>query len=128
MLQLRFILQPCATAADVQRTVMLPSTSCLIIQGDLMKSRTWMLSTEGQVVMGPDDSFINGIAAVFASYYNFNLQYPDDGSCTLEFIQRCFLGINPEMGSKSKKKQLGGINPHVSRLVRKLVDFEWMLM
>ncbi|KAF1388589.1 hypothetical protein PFLUV_G00091860 [Perca fluviatilis] len=54
--------------------------------------------------------------------------YPEDGSCTLEFIQRCFLGINPEMGSKSKNKQLSGINPHVSTLVRKLVDFEWMSM
>ncbi|TDH13437.1 hypothetical protein EPR50_G00033140 [Perca flavescens] len=128
VLETDLILQPCATAADVQRTVMLPSTPCLIIQGDLMKPKTWMLSTEGQVVMGPDDSFINGIAAVFASYYNFNLQYPEDGSCTLEFIQRCFLGINPEVGSESKKKQLGGINPHVSTLMRKLVDFEWMSM
>ncbi|KAJ8364898.1 hypothetical protein SKAU_G00137290, partial [Synaphobranchus kaupii] len=113
---------PCATAADVQRTVMLPSTPCLIVQGDVMKPSAWMLCIEGQVVMGPHDNLINGIAAVFTSYYNFNLQYPEDGSCTLEFIQRCFLGINPETGSKSKKR--GAINPHVSTLLRKLVDFE----
>ncbi|XP_067101214.1 uncharacterized protein [Osmerus mordax] len=111
---------PCATAADVQRTVTLPSTPCLIVQGDLMKPSTWMLSIEGQVVMGPHDRFINGIAAVFASYYNLNLQYPEDGSCTLEFIQRCFLGINPEQGSKSKRR--GGISRNVSTLQRKLVD------
>ncbi|XP_070690655.1 uncharacterized protein [Pempheris klunzingeri] len=115
---------PCDTAADVQRTVALPSTPCLIVQGDMMKPRAWMLCIEGQVVMGPHARFINGIAALFASYYSFNLQYPEDGSCTLEFIQRCFLGINPETGSKGKKRS--GVNPRVSTLLKKLVDFEWL--
>lgn len=54
----------------------------LLISGDMMKPIAWMLSIEGEVVMGPQDSFINGIAVVFASYYNLNLQYPDDGSHT----------------------------------------------
>lgn len=53
-----------------------------------MEPSSWMLSIEGQVVMGPHDHFLNGIAAVFATYYTFNLQYPEDGLCTLEFIQR----------------------------------------
>ncbi|KAK1904149.1 hypothetical protein KUDE01_011332 [Dissostichus eleginoides] len=35
----------------------------------------------------------------------------------------CFLGINPEKGSKAKKRS--SINPHVSTLHRKLIDFEW---
>ncbi|XP_051784743.1 uncharacterized protein LOC114641604 [Erpetoichthys calabaricus] len=99
----------CATGADVQRTMMLPSSPRLIIQDDMMKPKAWMLSIEGQVVMGPHHDFVNGIATIFASYYNLNLQYPDDASSTLEFIQRCFLGINPESGSKSKKKH-GHIN------------------
>ena len=30
-----------------------------------------------------------GWLMVFARY-NFNLQYPEDGWCTLEFIQRCY--------------------------------------
>ncbi|KAI9525158.1 hypothetical protein NQZ68_009356 [Dissostichus eleginoides] len=34
----------------------------------------------------------------------------------------CFLGINPEKGSKAKKRS--SINPHVSTLHRKLIDFE----
>uniref|UniRef100_A0A8C4RPV3 Si:dkey-15h8.17 n=1 Tax=Erpetoichthys calabaricus TaxID=27687 RepID=A0A8C4RPV3_ERPCA len=63
----------------------------------------------------------------YTSYYNLNLQYPDDASSTLEFIQRCFLGINPESGSKSKKKH-GHINQQVCTLLRKLIDFEWMSM
>ncbi|XP_040888967.1 uncharacterized protein LOC121178736 isoform X2 [Toxotes jaculatrix] len=118
------ILEPCATAADVQRTQELPSTPCLIVQGDLMKPRAWLLSIEEQVVMGPHRNMLNGLAALFSSFYNFNLQYPEESSCTLEFIQRCFLGINPESGSKTKRKR-GGINAHVSTLMRKLVDFEW---
>ncbi|KAG2460933.1 MSRA reductase, partial [Polypterus senegalus] len=55
---------------------------------DMMKPKAWMLSIEGQVVMGPHHDFVNGIATIFASYYNFNLQYPEDASSTLEFIQR----------------------------------------
>ncbi|KAG7224713.1 hypothetical protein INR49_004603 [Caranx melampygus] len=35
------------------------------------------------------------------------------------------LGINPETGSKSRKKR---INPHVSSLVREVIDFDWMVM
>ncbi|XP_051813223.1 uncharacterized protein LOC127536544 [Acanthochromis polyacanthus] len=118
---------PCTTAADVQRTQVLPNTPCLIVQGDLMKPRAWMLSIEEQVLMGPHSNILSGLAALFASFYNLNLQYPEKSSCTLEFIQRCFLSINPETGSKAKRKR-GGINPHVSTLMRKLVDFEWQAM
>ncbi|XP_046691613.1 uncharacterized protein si:dkey-15h8.17 isoform X1 [Silurus meridionalis] len=116
---------PFATATDIERTVTLPSTPCLIVQGDTLTPRAWMLSLEGQVVMGPHPDFTTGLAATFASYYNFNLKYADSGSCTLEFIQRRFLGINPETGTKSKK-QKGLINQQVCTLIRKLIDFEWM--
>ncbi|KAI9525209.1 hypothetical protein NQZ68_009889 [Dissostichus eleginoides] len=103
----------CATAADVVNTAALPSTPCLIIQGDTMKPSGWMLSIEGQVIMGPHPFLLHGIAALFSSYYVFNLEYPV-GSCTLEFIQRCFLGINPEKGSKAKKRS--SINPHSGKI------------
>ena len=43
---------------------------------------------------------------------------------SLLIVYRCFLGINPEQGSKKRR---GGINPNVSTLQRKLVDFEWSL-
>ncbi|XP_059915959.1 uncharacterized protein LOC132463678 [Gadus macrocephalus] len=99
----------------------------LFFSGDMMKPTAWMLSIEQKVVVGPHHSFSNGIAAMFASYYCFNLQYPEEGSSTLEFIQRCFLSINPERGSKAKKKR-GLMNPHVSTLLRKILDFEWISM
>ncbi|XP_041656815.1 uncharacterized protein LOC121518531 [Cheilinus undulatus] len=113
---------PCATAVDVN-TAELPSTPCLIIQGDMMKPSGWLISIEGHVVMGPHPLFLHGVAAFFSSYYVFNLEYPATGSSTLEFIQRCFLGINPERGSQTKKRTT--MNPHVSTLLRKLIDFEW---
>ncbi|KAA0722130.1 hypothetical protein E1301_Tti009122 [Triplophysa tibetana] len=113
---------PCATAVDVN-TAELPSTPCLIIQGDMMKPSGWLISIEGHVVMGPHPFFLHGVAAFFSSYYVFNIEYPAAGSSTLEFIQRCFLGINPERGSKTKKRTT--MNPHVSTLLRKLIDFEW---
>ncbi|KAI9515826.1 hypothetical protein NQZ68_022180, partial [Dissostichus eleginoides] len=85
-----------------------------------MNPKAWMLCIDQVVVTGPHDHFVQGIAALFASYYGFNLQYPEHGSSTLE----CFLGINPETGSKPKKRH-GNLNPHVSTFFRKLVDFEW---
>ncbi|XDV36886.1 hypothetical protein PO909_006601 [Leuciscus waleckii] len=103
--------------------VPLPSSPCLIIQGDMMKPSGWLISIEGHVVMGPHPFFLHGVAAFFSSYYVFNLEYPAAGSSTLEFIQRCFLGINPERGSKTKNRTT--MNPHVSTLLRKLIDFEW---
>ncbi|KAK7158533.1 hypothetical protein R3I94_004993 [Phoxinus phoxinus] len=116
------MLQPCATAVDVN-TAELPSTPCLIIQGDMMKPSGWLISIVGHVVMGPHHFFLHGVAAFCSSYYVFNLEYPAAGSSTLEFIQRCFLGINPEKGSKTKTRTT--MNPHVSTLLRKLIDFEW---
>ncbi|KAJ4946751.1 hypothetical protein JOQ06_008797 [Pogonophryne albipinna] len=83
-----YVPEPCATVADVQRTMELPSTPYLIVQGDMMNPKAWMLCIDQVVVMGPHDHFVQGVAALFASYYAFNLHYPEHGSSTLEFIQR----------------------------------------
>ncbi|XP_070401514.1 uncharacterized protein si:dkey-15h8.17 isoform X4 [Nothobranchius furzeri] len=113
---------PCATAVDIS-SAELPTSPCLIIQGDMMKPSGWLISIEGQVMMGPHPFFLHGVAALLSCYYVFNIEYPATGSLTLEFIQRCFLGINPERGSKTKKRT--AINPRVSTFFRKLIDFEW---
>ncbi|KAG5848670.1 hypothetical protein ANANG_G00101280 [Anguilla anguilla] len=65
-------------------------------------------------------------------------QYQEEAACTLEYIQRSFLGINPKKGSKScqgkmvsKKtgqvvqKKSTSVNPHVCTLLRRLTEFEW---
>ncbi|XP_026129962.1 uncharacterized protein LOC113110151 isoform X2 [Carassius auratus] len=108
-------------------------------QGQSLSNQRWMLSLEGQVVCeGAQPNFITGLAALFASFYNFNLQYQEEAACTLEFVQRRFVDINPERGSKAKKgkvtskktgqvvqKKNATVSPPVSSLLRKLADFEW---
>ncbi|XP_036416694.1 uncharacterized protein LOC118800543 [Colossoma macropomum] len=122
-----------ATAADVQRTVALPDSPRLIIQGDKMNPERWMLSVEGEIVLGSNsNTFVEGLAALFATYYTFNLEYQEGAASTLEFIQRGIVGINPGTGSKvgagKREKKRSGMNPHVCTLLRKLMDFEWLCL
>ncbi|KAI4822493.1 hypothetical protein KUCAC02_008038 [Chaenocephalus aceratus] len=107
--------------------------------GQVTTGRRWMITLEGRVISeGITPTFLTGLAAVFAIYYVFNLQYQEEAACTLEFIQRRFLGINPERGTKairgkvvSKKtavivqKKSATVNTHVSTLLKNLLDFEW---
>ncbi|KAF3855515.1 hypothetical protein F7725_016238 [Dissostichus mawsoni] len=61
-----------------------------------------MITLEGRVISeGITPTFLTGLVAVFAIYYIFNLQYQEEAACTLEFIQRRFIGINPERGTKA---------------------------
>ncbi|XP_029572041.1 uncharacterized protein LOC115164062 [Salmo trutta] len=81
----------------------------LIVQGsvsnktlsDTMTAAQWMISMEKAVMMSVHSNFVAVLAAFFASFYTFNLQYQEEASHTLEFIQRCFAGINPSTGSKT---------------------------
>ncbi|KAK2916625.1 hypothetical protein Q8A67_000999 [Cirrhinus molitorella] len=99
----------------------------------------WMISLEGRVICEcVQSSFLTALATLFAVYYVFNLQYQEETCCTLEFLQRRFVGINPERGSKtcrgkvvSKKtgkvvnKKTATVNPKVASLLKNLVDFGW---
>ncbi|CAL8354750.1 unnamed protein product [Arctogadus glacialis] len=105
----------------------LPDSPRLIVLGDMLTSRRWMLSVEGKVVVSPHPGFVAGVAALLSAYYAFNLAFQEGASCTLEFIQRCFLGLNPTHGTKvpSRKKKK---DVHVSALLRRLRDFDWLFM
>ncbi|KAK5603501.1 hypothetical protein CRENBAI_006149 [Crenichthys baileyi] len=99
----------------------------------------WMISIESHVIcQSIQPTFQSGLAAFFAVFYVFNLQYQDEVSQTLEFIQRRFIGINPDRGSKATRgkvmskrtgkvvqKRPATVNPHVATLLKKLLDFEW---
>ena len=65
---------------------------------------------------------------LFALYYCMNLQYPTEAAATLEFIQRCLVGINPNRGTKvaEGKKKTYAINPKVLTFINALADFEWV--
>ncbi|KAK0143434.1 hypothetical protein N1851_018409 [Merluccius polli] len=84
------VLQMSATAADVERTLTLPASPRLIllVAGDEVPIGCWMISIESRVICeGIQPTFITGLAAVFATYYVFNLQYQEEAARTLEFVQ-----------------------------------------
>uniref|UniRef100_A0A3B3T6F9 Uncharacterized protein n=1 Tax=Paramormyrops kingsleyae TaxID=1676925 RepID=A0A3B3T6F9_9TELE len=99
----------------------------------ILKMLLTSLSIENHVICeGVQPSFTTGLAAVFAVYYVLNLQYQEEASRTLEFVHRCFVGINPEKGTKayqgkvvSKKtgklvqKKVATVNSHVATLIKK---------
>lgn len=57
----------------------------------ILTAKKWMLSIEGRVVIPPAAhlvDFTTALAALFACYYVFNLEYQVEASTTLEFVQR----------------------------------------
>ncbi|KAA0701570.1 hypothetical protein E1301_Tti023854 [Triplophysa tibetana] len=77
----------CATAADVETTLDVAASGT----GPASTGR-WMITLEGHVISeSSTQTFLTGLAALFAVYYVFNLQYQDEAACTLEFIQRRFI-------------------------------------
>ncbi|KAL1271123.1 hypothetical protein QQF64_030139 [Cirrhinus molitorella] len=110
-----------------------------MVAGDKATLGGWMISIENNIICeGIMENFITGLAAVFAVYYVFNLQYQEEAAKTLEFLQRRFVGVNPERGTKasqlkgvSKKtgklvqKKVVTVNPQVATLIKNVLDFEW---
>lgn len=47
--------------------------------------------------------FYEALQMLMASYYIFNMEYPTSSTCTLEFLQKYFLNIHPDCGTKSRK-------------------------
>ncbi|KAI4878078.1 hypothetical protein NFI96_007466 [Prochilodus magdalenae] len=81
--------QETASVADVDRTLDLAESPLLTILGERLGGQKWMVGIEGQVICeGVQPTFSSGLAALFACYYIFNLQYQEGAACTLEFMQR----------------------------------------
>ena len=55
-----------------------------------MSSQLFMLAIEKNVVMEVK-TFDDALCVLFASYFNFNIQYPECAGTTLEFLQRYVL-------------------------------------
>ncbi|XP_071854911.1 uncharacterized protein [Apostichopus japonicus] len=68
------------------------------------------------------NDFAISLGMLFASFYAFNIEYPAKGAVTMEFIQRCFVGLNPNTSAKSKLKS--AVHPKVVTLLGQMKDFE----
>ncbi|XP_063076098.1 uncharacterized protein LOC134466134 [Engraulis encrasicolus] len=117
----------CATVADMESSN-LPVTPRLILLGESQEHhQRWMISMEGCVLCegGRLGTFTTGLGTLFTTYYTFNLQYQDEAASTLEFVQRCLVGINPERGTKASGHKKRKAPSQVSSFLRKLMDFRY---
>ncbi|CAL1289018.1 unnamed protein product, partial [Larinioides sclopetarius] len=64
-------------------------------------------------------TFEAGFFMITASYI-LNIEYAEMACVTLEFIQRCFLSMNPDKGSKASKRKKSAMNQKVLTLLNKL--------
>ncbi|XP_034255438.1 uncharacterized protein LOC117653702 [Thrips palmi] len=82
----------------------IPPTPLLVVAGDcIFKPHRLFMCMDG-TVCGCPLSLLDGVCMLFAAYYVFNLQYDAKAQITLEFLQRCVMGINPEKGNKRPGK------------------------
>uniref|UniRef100_I3KCD3 Uncharacterized protein n=1 Tax=Oreochromis niloticus TaxID=8128 RepID=I3KCD3_ORENI len=66
----------------------------------------WMVSAEGRVIVELDkeNTFADAMSVFFGSFYVLNLEYQESACATLELIQKFFVRINPEEGTKCISK------------------------
>ncbi|PIK51175.1 hypothetical protein BSL78_11929 [Apostichopus japonicus] len=105
----------------------LKSTSpCIIIQGpNMYTGRKFMLAVDMVIVNDHIQTFESAMIMLFAMFFILNIEYPSEGATLMEFIQRCFVGLNPEKGRKTpKSKKSYPVNPKILALVGNLKEFE----
>ncbi|XP_030854871.1 uncharacterized protein LOC115929575 [Strongylocentrotus purpuratus] len=94
---------------------------------DIFKGRNiYYLVIEGSVVNDGIATFREAVITLFCCFYALSLEYPPEGSVTMEFIQRELIGISPGGPVKSggKKKKKSAVSPKIIALLRGIVEFE----
>lgn len=81
---------------------------------DLVPSTYFVYFEKEPLNLEPYESFEDSFKVCMSIYFIYNLQYPNKITTLLELVQRMFLKIHPDSGSKSKK-----INP----IKRKVFNF-----
>jgi len=76
-------------------------------------------------------SFVDGLLSAFCTFFIFGIEYPPQMSCTLDFIQRYLIRLNPPLGSKVTRGKKNGVvvSNRVIQLGNLLGEFEsdWVL-
>nr|XP_039273670.1 sterile alpha motif domain-containing protein 3-like [Styela clava] len=93
-----------------------PFIAC--IGNTVATAETFYVIAEREVVCSCR-SFFEAVAFQFASFYVFNIEYPNKALLTFDFIQRFFGDINPS-GTKSKKSKGKDVNAKVIGLARRV--------
>ncbi|XP_062865601.1 uncharacterized protein LOC134328435 [Trichomycterus rosablanca] len=135
------LIETCATSMSIQKDMNLPATPRLIMLGNTFLTATeWMVSIEGEVAFVLEEhlGFTDALSVFFGCFYVFNIEYQESACATLEFIQRFFVRINPDEGTKCTartgvsrktgemvKRKVAVINNRVSSFLRQLTEFEW---
>ncbi|XP_048259396.1 uncharacterized protein LOC125384390 [Haliotis rufescens] len=125
-----FVVDETTSVGAAEKSTTKESLQLIVFGDSVLAGKTYMLMCDRMVISPMDriQSFMDAFSAFFASFYVFNLEYPPGASTTMEFIQRCFIGINPDRGSKGNqgKRKKTKINPKVLSLINALADFEWL--
>ncbi|XP_076342353.1 uncharacterized protein LOC143242754 [Tachypleus tridentatus] len=106
------------TSADLEQHDDLPHPH-VVIRGNHPFENNCYAVVEG-CILAENVTLRMAVGLTIAAYYNLNITYPESIANTLEFIQRIFLGINPQRGSKVRKTDKR--RPAFSTKVRKLID------
>nr|XP_033476324.1 uncharacterized protein LOC117253086 [Epinephelus lanceolatus] len=130
-----------ATKRSIETDMTLPSTPRLIMLGNTFLSATkWMVSIEGRVayVLEEHLGFADALSVFFGCFYVFNIEYQEPACATLELIQRFFMRINQEEGTKCTaktgvscktgavvKSKAEAINSRVASFLHQLTEFAW---
>ncbi|XP_025766362.1 uncharacterized protein LOC112847940 isoform X2 [Oreochromis niloticus] len=96
-----------STRMSLEAESNLPIAPRLIMLGQSSMTATcWMVSAEGRVIVELDkeNTFADAMSVFFGSFYVLNLEYQESACATLELIQRFFVRINPEEGTKCTSK------------------------
>ena len=74
---------------------------CIFLESD--PQTIYHVVLERQVVIPSVVTLKDAVSWAFGLYFIMNLEYPDEVSAVLEMMQRFFLKIHPDQGSKSKR-------------------------
>uniref|UniRef100_H2YVL5 Uncharacterized protein n=2 Tax=Ciona savignyi TaxID=51511 RepID=H2YVL5_CIOSA len=109
-----------------------PATPCILAVGgcSVLSASRFYIAVDKQVVIKDIILAEDALALLFASYYVFNIEYPANGTVTMEFLQRAFAEVEGG-GAKiikngRKKSRINGINSKLLSLLNAVNDFVYV--
>ncbi|KAK6177816.1 hypothetical protein SNE40_015845 [Patella caerulea] len=120
-----FMVDETTTAREVEKHR--SDSPCIAVLGTSPEDATEFMIVIDNVVTTTTNSFKKAFTLYFGLYYVLNIEYPIQLSGILEFVQRCFVGINPDgcKAAKSSKRKKSAVNTNVLRLITELTHYEW---